>query len=92
MILVDTNVLIDALAADPAWLDWSVDALHRASEGDQPVINESVYAELAAAYDPENAMLDDLRQLAIRSNDHRRRRCFSQAAPLQRTAPPGARV
>jgi predicted nucleic acid-binding protein len=47
MTLVDTNVLADILSADPAWLDWSVEALDRQASLGPLLINEAVYAELA---------------------------------------------
>jgi predicted nucleic acid-binding protein len=56
MILVDTNVLIDVLAADPVWADWSETALLAAVETDELAINPIVYAELSAAYRSEAAL------------------------------------
>ena len=59
MILVDTNVLLDLVGRDPVWLAWSRDELRTAGANDQLVINDVVYAELAAGYRrPEN--VDDL--------------------------------
>lgn len=50
MILVDTNVLIDVLSTDSKWQSWSLDAMARKSSEGPLLINESVYAELAARY------------------------------------------
>lgn len=48
--LVDSNVLIDVFSKDPAWSDWSREALRQAG-GDGPlVINEVIYAEVSARY------------------------------------------
>jgi len=57
MIMVDTNVIIDVVARDPVWLDWSRVRLNAAVVEDQVVINEVVYAELAAGY-PRYQALD----------------------------------
>lgn len=66
MTLVDTNVVIDVLTADPAWLDWSVEALLVAQERGAPRINEITYAELAARYDAADALQRDLETLGVR--------------------------
>jgi predicted nucleic acid-binding protein len=56
--LVDTNVLIDLLRADPVWKDWSEQQLLMARANGGLVINAVVYAELAGL--PETLpMLDD---------------------------------
>ena len=47
MILVDTNVLLDLLTADPAWSDWSERQLEAARLRGSIGINEVVYAELS---------------------------------------------
>jgi predicted nucleic acid-binding protein len=65
VILVDTNVAIDVLAADPDWLDWSVAALQRAREEGEPTITEVTYAELAARYDAEQSLRRDLGLLRL---------------------------
>ena len=49
MILVDTNVIIDVVARDPVWADWSRTQLNAATI-DKPAIDETVYAELSAGY------------------------------------------
>ena len=61
MILVDTNVLIDVLADDPEWADWSEAQLLRVIETDELAINPIIYAELAAAYRTEAALERALR-------------------------------
>jgi predicted nucleic acid-binding protein len=50
-VLVDANVLIDIATDDPAWGDWSADALERAGAGARLVINPLVYAEVSVAFD-----------------------------------------
>jgi predicted nucleic acid-binding protein len=49
--MLDSNVLLDILTADPEWLDWS-QAQFRTAAADGPIaINPVLYAELAAAFD-----------------------------------------
>ena len=47
MILVDTNVLLDLLTADPTWSDWSEQQLEAARLRGSIGINAVVYAELS---------------------------------------------
>ena len=67
--IVDTNVLLDVLNDDPAWVDWSVQQLRAQSQIHRLGINAVIYAELslsfstvegldAAIADMELAMLD----------------------------------
>ena len=70
MLLVDTNVLIDVLADDTQWADWSVAQLRAQSQVHQLAINAIVYAELSQAFSTMEALdgvIDglDLRMLDI---------------------------
>lgn len=47
MTLVDTNILLDVLTADPTWLDWSRRQLRAASISGSLFINDIIYAELS---------------------------------------------
>jgi predicted nucleic acid-binding protein len=49
--LVDTNVLLDLVTADPNWADWSIAALEAASLRGSLIINDVIYAELGIRYD-----------------------------------------
>lgn len=51
MTLVDTNVLLDLVTADPHWADWSIAALEAASLQGSLFINDVVYAELSVRYE-----------------------------------------
>ena len=51
MTLVDTNVLLDLVTDDPAWADWSIRELDRASMRGPLAINDVVYAELSVRFD-----------------------------------------
>lgn len=48
--LVDSNVLIDVFSHDPAWSDWSREALRQAGADGPLVVNEVIYAEVSARY------------------------------------------
>jgi predicted nucleic acid-binding protein len=50
-VLVDSNVLLDVMTADPSWSAWSSDALARARRGARVAINPIVYAEVSIGYD-----------------------------------------
>ena len=56
MILVDSNVIIDVLTRDPAWLTWSEAALREAADRDELAINPIIYAEIASGF----AMMSEL--------------------------------
>ncbi len=62
-ILVDTNVWIDLIQADPDWLEWSRGQLIRARASDDIVINAVIYAELVPTYDRQ-ADLDEFVRLS----------------------------
>lgn len=49
--MLDTNVLLDILTADPKWLEWSRAQFRRAVADGPIAINPILYAELAAAFD-----------------------------------------
>ncbi|HEU4706191.1 MAG TPA: type II toxin-antitoxin system VapC family toxin [Solirubrobacterales bacterium] len=48
--LVDSNVLIDVLSADPDWADWSIQALVELGSEGPLVINAVIYAEVSHRY------------------------------------------
>jgi predicted nucleic acid-binding protein len=49
--LVDTCVLLDILTDDPAWADWSEDAVANARDAGELAINPIIYAEVSAGFD-----------------------------------------
>lgn len=49
--MVDTNVLLDLVTADPTWADWSIAVLETASLRGPLFINDVVYAELSIRYE-----------------------------------------
>jgi predicted nucleic acid-binding protein len=48
--LVDTNVLLDIGKQDPRWVEWSARNMADAGDNGSLVVNQVVYAELAAGY------------------------------------------
>jgi predicted nucleic acid-binding protein len=48
--LVDSNVLIDVLSGDPAWAEWSSQALVQLASEGALVINPVIYAEVSQRY------------------------------------------
>lgn len=51
MVIVDTNILVDVLAADPQWMEWSAGRLREQGRIHELVINQVIYAELATMFD-----------------------------------------
>jgi len=50
-VLVDTNVILDVLTADPLWLEWSVEQLDIARREGLVVINQIICAEIAPVFE-----------------------------------------
>ena len=48
--LVDSNVLLDVIRADPLWSSWSAETLARVADEGPLVINSIIYAEVSATY------------------------------------------
>ncbi len=48
--LIDSNVIIDILYADPTWGEWSKSKVADARRSGQAIINTLVYAEVAGAF------------------------------------------
>ena len=48
--LVDSNVILDVVTEDPAWIDWSASMLASAAQRGRLVINPLTYAEVACAF------------------------------------------
>lgn len=48
--LVDSNVLLDVLTEDPAWFEWSAEALERLGDRSLLVINPLIYAEVSVRF------------------------------------------
>lgn len=50
-VLVDSNVLIDILAKNPVWEEWSAQALRDVANRARILINAVIYAEVSVTYD-----------------------------------------
>ena len=63
MLLIDTNVLVDVLENDPAWVDWSMSQLRAQSKIHRLAINPIIYSELSLTFSTMEALdqtIDDL--------------------------------
>ncbi len=60
MVLVDTNVLIDIAAEDPAWFDWSARKLASVGSREPLAINPIIYAEFSVHFDTVEQIEDVL--------------------------------
>ncbi len=65
MTLVDTNVLIDILSADPTWSAWSLGQLLRRSNEGALLINEVIYAEMSTRIETETELDDIIADLSV---------------------------
>jgi predicted nucleic acid-binding protein len=68
VVLVDSSVLLDVLTEDPAWYDWSAEALEAHAESSVLAINPIIYGEVSIRFerieDAEEALPPDLFQRA----------------------------
>lgn len=58
--MVDSNVLLDIVTADPAWGAWSSRTLEHVADEATLVINALVYAEVSVGFDSVEALEDAL--------------------------------
>jgi predicted nucleic acid-binding protein len=65
MTIVDTNILVDILTEDPAWLDWSAEQLDRQAAQGLVIVNEVIYAELSIGLADEAAVENALVELDV---------------------------
>ncbi len=84
MTLIDSNILIDILSEDPVWLQWSVEQLVLQSDVGAIVINDIVYAEVAAYATSQEGLDGGLRDLGIRFDRIPRAALFTAAKAFQR--------
>ena len=54
--IFDTNVLLDLIVADPAWLPWSKDQFRKIASQGPVFLNPIIYAELAPAFATANEL------------------------------------
>ena len=65
MLLVDTNVLVDALENDPEWADWSIGQLRAQSKIHRLAINPIIYTELSLAFSTVEALDKSIEELGL---------------------------
>lgn len=65
-VLVDSNVLLDIFTEDPAWYEWSSDALEELAETEPLVINPIVYAEVSVRFERIEELEDALPEATFR--------------------------
>lgn len=65
MLLVDTNVLVDVLENDPAWVDWSIQQLRAQAQVHPLLINPVIYAELSLTFSTAEALDGALENLRL---------------------------
>lgn len=65
MLLVDTNVLIDVLEDDPAWVDWSLHQLRAQAQVHELFINPVIYAELSLAFESVHALDETINGIGL---------------------------
>ena len=73
--LVDSSVVLDIVTEDPAWAEWSAEALAQARDDGLLVINPIVYAEVSTGFD----RIEDLDD-AVPADDFRREALPYEAA------------
>ena len=66
MTLVDTNVLLDVIADDRHWFEWSLRQLARRNTIGPVLINDVIYAEISARMDTQAAVESALASLEVR--------------------------
>ena len=54
--MLDSNVLLDIVTADPKGLAWSTDQFRKAAAEGPVLLNPIIYAELAPAFDSQAAL------------------------------------
>ena len=64
--LVDSNVLIDVLADDPQWADWSIEQLAHLGDQAALVINPLILAELSPRFERASELESALAALPLR--------------------------
>ena len=65
---VDTNILLDVMLPDPAYVKNSTELLQSAYNGGALIISHMVYAELVPQFGSKQALLDVLSRLGIETS------------------------
>lgn len=65
MIFIDSNILIDVVAPEQAWRDWSLGRIEQLSGTDPLIVNQIVVAEMASGFPSLDEVLAWLADLSI---------------------------
>ncbi|MEX2228879.1 MAG: type II toxin-antitoxin system VapC family toxin [Dehalococcoidia bacterium] len=76
-VLVDSNVILDVVTADPTWGAWSAQTLARVADEEPLVINALIYAEVSIGFEAVEAV-----EAALPHDLYRRERLPYEAAFL----------
>jgi hypothetical protein len=63
--LVDTNVLLDVIAADQRWFEWSLRQLAQCAATGPVLVNDIVYAEMSARMETQSGVEQALAGLHV---------------------------
>lgn len=67
LVLIDSNILIDVIHADPIWFDWSASQLEMVLRRRAAAINPIIYAEVSAYF----ATMDEADAVLPEADYHR---------------------
>jgi predicted nucleic acid-binding protein len=76
MVFVDTNILLDLVIPNPAWVNWSASQLLQLAQIHNLVINPIVYAELTVSFSSIAKVEASIADLGLRLEDIPREAAF----------------
>ncbi len=76
MLLIDSNVLLDVLAENSAWADWSIMQLDRQSTLHELAVNPVTYAEISPLFESPLQLDERLREMEVTCRDLSREALF----------------
>jgi predicted nucleic acid-binding protein len=82
--LIDTNIILDVVTADPRWSSWSRFSLEVAARAGRLIINDIIYAELSTRYETMEALESLLAGMEIQIEAMPRAGLFLAAKVYQR--------
>jgi len=69
MIVVDTNILLDVVNSNPAWVNWSAGQMFLLSKIDKLIINPVIYAELSISFRTVAEVEESIEHMALTLED-----------------------
>jgi predicted nucleic acid-binding protein len=67
--LVDTNILVDVLTNNPAWMNWSADRLNERAQAGPLIINDVIFAEISIGFETEADLNERLDVIGLRHEE-----------------------